>query len=226
VFEKRVRRLFSDVRKKWGGVPFQIVNDGEVTALAGAMASGETGVLGVAMGTSEAVGFVTPAGNITTWLNELAFAPIDYRPDAPTDEWSGGVGAGAQYLSQQAVARLATAQNGFEFPEDLPLPERLKKVQEKADAGDLAGERIFETIGRYFGYAVAHYADFYDMNQVLVLGRVTSGAGGDILLRQTRNVLETEFPELAGTIRFRTPDETEKRHGQAVAAASLPAIPP
>jgi len=224
VFESRVRRLFFEVQEKWGGVPFEIVNDGEVTALAGSMASGDTGVLGVAMGTSEAVGFVTPNGNITTWLNELAFAPIDYRPDAPADEWSGGVGVGAQYLSQQAVGRLATSEHGFDFPEEMSLPDRLKEVQKVTDAGDSKGEQIFETIGRYFGYAVAHYADFYDIRQVLALGRVTSGAGGDILLRETKHVLETEFPELVESIGFRTPGEKEKRHGQAVAAASLPAI--
>lgn len=223
VFDSRVRRLFFEVQEKWGGVPFEIVNDGEVTALAGSIASGDTGVLGVAMGTSEAVGFVTPAGNITTWLNELAFAPIDYRPDAPADEWSLGKGVGAQYLSQQAVGRLATPAAGFDFPDEMGLPDRLKAVQKVADAGDSKGEKIFETIGRYFGYAVAHYADFYDIRQVLALGRVTSGAGGDILLKETKSVLATEFPELADKIGFRTPGEKEKRHGQAVAAASLPA---
>ncbi len=224
VFESRVRRLFFEVQEEWGGVPFEIVNDGEVTALAGSMASGDTGVLGVAMGTSEAVGFVTPNGNITTWLNELAFAPIDYRLNGPADEWSGGIGVGAQYLSQQAVGRLASSEHGFDFSEEMSLPDRLKEVQKVTDAGDSKGEEIFETIGRYFGYAVAHYADFYDISQVLALGRVTSGTGGDILLREAKQVLETEFPELAESIGFRTPGEKEKRHGQAVAAASLPAI--
>lgn len=224
VFESRVRRLFFEVQEKWGGVPFEIVNDGEVTALAGSMASGDTGVLGVAMGTSEAVGYVTPGGTITTWLNELAFAPLDYRIDAPADEWSGGLGVGAQYLCQQAVARLATPDVGFEFPADMGFPDRLKEVQKRTESGDRPAEQIFESIGRYFGYAVAHYTDFYQINQVLALGRVTSGAGGDILLREAKEVLATEFPELAESINFRTPGEKEKRHGQAVAAASLPAI--
>ncbi len=224
VFEKRVRRLFFEVQEKWGGVPFEIVNDGEVTALAGAIASGDTGVLGVAMGTSEAVGYVTPGGNITTWLNELAFAPLDYRMDAPADEWSGGVGVGAQYLCQQAVARLATPERGFNFAAEMGFPDRLKEVQKRTEVGDKVSEQIFESIGRYFGYAVAHYADFYEIHQVLALGRVTSGAGGDILLKEAKQVLKIEFPELAESIRFRTPGEKEKRHGQAVAAASLPAI--
>lgn len=224
ILDQRVRRLFFEVQEKWGGVPFEIVNDGEVTALAGSIASGDTGVLGVAMGTSEAVGYVTLEGKITSWLNELAFAPLDYRLNAPADEWSGGIGVGAQYLCQQAVARLATPALGFDFPAGMGFPDRLKEVQARTEAGEKASELIFESIGRYFGYAVAHYADFYEIRQVLALGRVTSGTGGDILLREAKLVLATEFPDLAESIRFRTPDEKEKRHGQAVAAASLPAI--
>lgn len=223
VFERSVRRMFIELGDEWG-VPFVVVNDGDVTALAGSMATGDTGVLGVAMGTSEAVGFVTPGGRITTWLNELAFAPIDFQEGAPADEWSGGLGTGAQYLSQQAVARLAP-RAGFEFPEEMGLPERLVGVQRAMEAGDPNAARIFETVGRYFGYAVAHYADFYDIRQILALGRVTSGAGGDLLLREARRVLETEFPERAEQIQFRQPGEQEKRHGQAIAAASLPQIP-
>ncbi|MCB1092208.1 MAG: ROK family protein, partial [Verrucomicrobiae bacterium] len=195
VFEKRVRRMFVDLGEEWG-VPFVVVNDGDVTALAGSMATGDTGVLGVAMGTSEAVGFVTPGGRITTWLNELAFAPIDYQNGAPADEWSGGPGVGAQYLSQQAVGRLAT-KAGFGFPSEMGLPERLIAVQRAMESGDPQAARIFETVGRYFGYAVAHYADYYDIRQILALGRVTSGAGGDLLLREAKGVLTAEFPELA-----------------------------
>ena len=221
VFETRVRRMFLDLQEEWNGVPFVIVNDGDVTALAGSMATGDTGVLGVAMGTSEAVGFVNPEGHITTWLNELAFAPIDYQENAPADEWSGGLGVGAQYLSQQAVGRLAP-KGGYDFPEEMPLPERLIAVQEAMEKGEQGAAQIFETVGRYFGYAVAHYADTYDIRQILALGRVTSGAGGDLLLDEAKGVLATEFPELAERIQFRQPGEKEKRHGQAIAAASLP----
>lgn len=221
VFEQKVRRMFLDLQAEWNNVPFVIVNDGDVTALAGSMATGDTGVLGVAMGTSEAVGFVNPEGHITTWLNELAFAPIDYQENGPADEWSGGIGVGAQYLSQQAVGRLAS-RAGYEFPADMPLPERLIAVQVAMENGEQGAARIFETIGRYFGYAVAHYADTYDIRQILALGRVTSGSGGDLLLKEAKEVLATEFPELAERIQFRQPGEKEKRHGQAIAAASLP----
>ena len=85
-------------------MPFEVVNDGEVTALAGSMSLGENAMLGIALGTSTAAGYVTPDGNITSWLNELAFVPVDYNPAAPTDEWSGDYGVGAQYFSQQAWA--------------------------------------------------------------------------------------------------------------------------
>jgi predicted NBD/HSP70 family sugar kinase len=223
VFEQKVRRMFFTLQERWGGVPFEVVNDGEVTALAGSMAMNDNAVLGVSMGTSLAGGYVTPAGTITTWLNELAFAPIDYRADAPRDEWSGDVGCGAQYFSQQGVGRLA-AHAGFGFPTDLPLPEQLLAVQAAMQAGDARARGIYESIGICFGYAIAHYAEFYEIRNLLVLGRVSSGAGGDLILERARDVLRAEFPELAARIQLRTPDEKSKRHGQATAAASLPAL--
>ncbi len=222
-FERHIRRMFFTLQSRWGGVPFEVVNDGEVTALAGAMSMNDDAVLGVSMGTSQAGGYVTPAGNITPWLNELAFAPVDYRPDAPRDEWSGDVGCGVQYFSQQGVGRLAR-KAGFDFPATLPLPEQLIAVQQALAAGDARARAIYETIGVCFGYAIAHYADFYEVRNLLVLGRVTSGEGGEIILDRAGAVLRAEFPTLAGSIRLRTPDERDKRHGQATAAASLPAL--
>ena len=222
VFEKQVRRMFFTLQERWGGVPFEVVNDGEVTALAGSMAMNDNAVLGVSMGTSQAGGYVTPAGTITSWLNELAFAPIDYRPDAPRDEWSGDRGCGVQYFSQQGVGRLA-AKAGFGFPASLPLPEQLIEVQKAMKAGDARARAIYDTIGVCFGYAIAHYADFYDVRNLLILGRVTSGEGGELIIARAEDVLRAEFPALAETIRIRTPDEKNKRHGQATAAASLPA---
>jgi predicted NBD/HSP70 family sugar kinase len=223
-FEAHIRRMFFTLQERWGGVPFEVVNDGEVTALAGSMAMNDNAVLGVSMGTSQAGGYVTPAGNITSWLNELAFAPVDYRADAPRDEWSGDRGCGVQYFSQQGVGRLA-AVAGFGFPSTLPLPEQLIAVQDAMKAGDARARAIYETIGICFGYSIAHYADFYELRNLLVLGRVSSGEGGDLILARAQAVLRDEFPALAETIRLRTPDEKSKRHGQATAAASLPATP-
>jgi len=222
-FDKRVRRMFFDLKKEWNDVPFDVVNDGEVTALAGAMSTGKNAMLGVAMGTSEAVGYVNPEGHITPWLNELAFAPVDYRGNAPVDEWSGDHGCGAQYFCQQAVARLAPAA-GLDYPAGMGFPERLVEVQKLMKEGDPRAGGIYDTIGTCFGYSIAHYADFYEIENVLILGRVTSGEGGERIISKALAVLAGEFPELHEKISLRTPGEKEKRHGQSIAAASLPAL--
>jgi predicted NBD/HSP70 family sugar kinase len=180
-------------------------------------------ILGIALGTSTAAGYVTAEGNITSWLNELAFVPVDYNPAAAVDEWSGDYGVGSQYFSQQAVGRLMPAA-GIESPPGLGLPERLKIVQKLRAEGDPRAKQIYDSIGTYLGYGVAHFASFYDLRHVLVLGRVTSGEGGDDIVSGARKVLEVEFPELAGRIAFHVPNEHDKRHGQAIAAASLPAL--
>ena len=191
-----------------------------VTALAGSMGLEANAVLGVAMGTSQAAGYVDQDGHIKPWLNELAFAPVDYREEGPLDEWSGDRGCGALYFSQQAVARLAPAA-GFDFG-TMPFPEQLVKVQEAMKANDERAAKIYQTIGICFGYSIAHYADFYAMENLLILGRVTSGEGGEIIIREAEKVLAAEFPELK--IKLVVPDEKTKRHGQAVAAASLPVV--
>ncbi|MBE6387652.1 MAG: ROK family protein [Lentisphaerae bacterium] len=221
-FAKHIVPIFDEIQKEYN-VPFVVANDGEVTALAGAMSMESNGVLGLSMGTSQAIGYVNVNGNITDWLNELAFAPVDYRDDAPADEWSGDIGCGAQYFSQQAVARLAPAA-GLEYPSDMPFPKRLEAVQALMADGDERAAKIYRTIGVCFGYAIAHYADFYEIKNLLILGRVSSGKGGEIIIEEAKKVLEKEFPELASGITFRIPDEKFKRHGQAVIAASLPTI--
>src|ERR1039458_2969442 len=183
LFDTRVHRLFFELREKWGGIPFDVVNDGEVTALAGSMALEDNAVLGIAMGSSLAAGFVTPQGTITTWLNELAFVPVDYREDAPADEWSGDRGVGVQYFSQQAVGRLL-GPAGIDLPGEMPLPAKLEQVQMLMAAGDERARKIYETIGVYFGYTIAHYADFYDFRNLLVLGRVMTGEIGRASCRE------------------------------------------
>lgn len=222
-FNRRVKDMFLEVQRAMGGVPLEVVNDGEVTALAGSMSLGANAVLGLAFGTSLAAGYVTREGNITSWLNELAFAPADYNPAAPRDEWSGDYGVGAQYFSQQAVGRLMPAA-GIEADAKLPLPEKLKHVQALMAKGDERARKIYQTIGTYLGYAIAHYTDFYEFDHVLILGRVTTGEGGSVILAGAKEVLASEFPDLSRRIAFHTPDEKDKRHGQAVAAASLPRI--
>ncbi len=224
VFNERVKDMFLRIQKQWN-VPLEVVNDGEVTALAGSMSLGRNAVLGIAMGTSLAAGYVTREGNITSWLNELAFVPVDYNPAAPRDEWSGDYGVGAQYFSQQAVGRLMSAA-GIEAEAGLPLPEKLKAVQALMAEGDPRALKIYQTIGAYLGYSVAHFADFHDFDHVLILGRVTSGQGGDVIIDGAKEMLREEFPELSQRVAFHVPSESDKRHGQAVAAASLPELDP
>ena len=222
-FDRSIRPMFRLLQQRWGGVPFEVANDGEVTALAGAMALGDNAVLGISMGTSMAGGYVNPDGEITSWLNELAFVPVDYRPEAPRDEWSGDAGCGVQYFSQQGVARFAR-RAGFVFGDGVPLPERLAAVQRAMAAGDERARAVYATIGTCLGYAIGQFSAFYELRHLLVLGRVMTGAGGDVILQEARRVLAGEFPGLAGRVRLHLASEKDKRHGQAVAAASLPAL--
>ena len=215
-------KIFKRIQKEWN-VPLVVMNDGDVTALAGALSLRKKGMLGIAMGSSEAAGFMDKQGRILGWLNELAFAPVDYNHQAAADEWSGDRGVGVMYFSQQAVNKLLPAA-GIALPENLSLPERLKEVQGLMAKDDPRAVKIYETIGVYLGYAMAHYADFYDFNDALILGRVTTGRGGDIVLEKAHEVLREAFPAVAAKIVLHVPDEKSRRIGQAVAAASLPEI--
>ena len=223
-FDKKVKNMYIDVAKEIGeNIPIEVANDGDVTALAGAMNLNDNAVLGIAMGTSEAAGYVDPQGNITGWLNELAFAPVDFCTDAMVDEWSGDYGCGVKYFSQDGVIKLAPYA-GIELDESLSPAEKLKVVQGLMQNGDERAAAIYDTIGAYFGYAIAYYSEFYDIKHVLIMGRVTSGEGGVILLERAKEVLDTEFPELAKKITLHIPDENARRVGQSVAAASLPKL--
>ncbi len=221
-FARDVQPMFRRIRDEWG-VPLEVWNDGDVTALAAALALEVTGVLGIAMGSSEAAGYFDRHGQVTGWLNELAFAPVDDNPAAATDEWSGDRGVGALYFSQQAVNKLLSAA-GIRPPDSLDLPGRLVMVQERMTRGDEAARRIYEMIGVYLGQTIPLYREFYDFRHLLVLGRVTSGAGGAVMIDTARRLLETEFPEIAAGVSLHVPDEKSKRVGQALAAASLPVI--
>ena len=217
-----IRNLFHRIQKELH-VPLEVINDGDVTALAGSMSIEDNGILGIALGSSEAAGYVDMSGHITGWLNELAFAPIDYSSEAPREEWSGDVGCGASYFSQQCVFRLAS-KAGIDIPSGLGDAEKLKFVQQKLEAGHEGAQAIWQSMGVYLGYGLAHYADFYEIKHVLILGRCTSGRGGDLLLNGAKEVWRAEFPELLERIALHLPDEKIRRVGQSVAAASLPVI--
>jgi predicted NBD/HSP70 family sugar kinase len=222
-FEQRVRKIFFDLKQRWGGVPLEVANDGDVAALAGSIALGAGSVLGISMGTSQAGGFVTPKGSITPWLNELAFSPVDYRLDGPQDEWSSDRGCGVSFFSQQGVTRFAAAA-GYGFPAEMSPAEQTTAVQAALSTGDARAERVYDTLGICFGYAIAHYSEFYDFRHVLVFGGVTAGPAGARILNAARAVLAAEFPEVADKATLHLPEEGLKRHGQAIAAATLPAI--
>ena len=222
-FDAKCKDMYINVAKEFGDIPLEVANDGDVTALAGAMDLNDNNVLGIAMGTSEAGGYVDGQGNITGWLNELAFVPCDFSKNAMVDEWSGDYGCGVKYFSQDAVIKLAPAA-GIELDESLSPAEKLKVVQGLMAEGDERAAKIYDTIGVYFGYTIAYYSLFYDIKHVLIMGRVTSGEGGVILLDRAKEVLAKEFPELNEKITLHIPDENSRRVGQSVAAASLPEI--
>ena len=225
--EKEVRKLVHTVFDRAaaaigdGNVPIVVANDGDVTALAGAMGLGATAVMGMAMGTSEAVGYVDRKGNVLGWFNELAFAPVDLSEDAMMDEWSYDIGVGCKYFSQDAVIKLAPAA-GIQLDEALTPAEKLKVVQELMEKDDPRAARIYRSIGVYLGHTMQLYSMFYDVEHMIVLGRVMSGKGGDTILAECKRVMSEEYPELAKKMIVMLPDEKTRRVGQAVAAASLP----
>ena len=216
------QEMFLRVERDWG-VPFEIYNDGDVSALAGMITMGRKGILGVAMGSSEAVGFIDKSGALTGRITELAFAPVDFNPAAPRDEWSGDYGVGAMAFSQQAVNWLAE-RHGFKFPKSMKLPERLKVVQAAMEKGDAKALKVYVQIGRFLAHAIPWYREFYDYSSMMLLGRVTSGLGGDVILETARAMLKDIYPDVAEEIELIVPDEHFRRLGQSVAAAQIPVI--
>ena len=225
--EKEVRKLVHTIFDRAaaaigdGNVPIVVANDGDVTALAGAMGLGATAVMGMAMGTSEAVGYVDRKGNILGWFNELAFAPVDLSEQAMMDEWSYDIGVGCKYFSQDAVIKLAPAA-GIPLEESLTPAEKLKVVQGLMEQDDPRAVKIFQSIGCYLAHTMELYSMFYDVEHMIVLGRVMSGKGGDTILAECKRIMAQEYPELAAKMVVMLPDEKTRRVGQSVAAASLP----
>ena len=220
----RVRPIYiRAIRDTFGDIPYAVANDGDVSAIAGAMSLNQNGVLGIAMGTSEAAGYVDGEGRVTGWFNELAFVPVDANADAMRDEWSGDIGCGVKYFSQDGVIKLAP-RAGIELDEGLSPAEELKAVQKLMDAGDERAAAIYRSIGVYLGHTLALYYDLYggDAIRVLLLGRVMSGRGGDILFETAGRVLREEYADVAASILPSLPDEKFRRVGQSMAAASLP----
>ncbi len=220
---EEVKSIYTRAAAEIGDVPLVVANDGDVTALAGYMSTGKGNILGIAMGTSEAVGYVNADGNVLGWINELAFAPVDLAADAMQDEWSFDFGVGCKYFSQDCVIKLAPAA-GIELDPELSPAEKLKVVQGLASEGHEGALDIFRSIGVYLAHTLVLYSSFYEIETLLILGRVTSGVGGDLIISECNRVLAEEYPALAEQVNVTLPDEMMRRVGQSVAAASLPEI--
>ena len=222
LFNSKVRDIYVRAVKEIGeNIPFELVNDGEVAALAGSISLKRNSILGLAMGTSVAGGFVDCAGNITTWLNEIAFAPVDASKNAEKDSWSGDIGVAVQYFCQEAVIKLSDAAGISLTKYDTPA-KKLKAVQILLDEGNEGAAAIFRSIGAYLGHTAPLYYDMYSATAILLLGRVMSGKGGDIILETANTVLYEEYPDIP--IELVLPDEETRRLGQSFVAASLPKI--
>lgn len=217
------RTLYRRAAAAMGNVPLAVANDGDVTALAGYMSLGTGPVMGIAMGTSQAAGYVDAQGRVSGWLNELAFAPVDLNEEAMADEWSTDRGVGCKYFSQDAVIKLAP-QAGIQLDEGLTPAEKLKVIQGLMEQDDARAVAIYDSIGAYLAYTVVLYSQFYELRHLIVLGRVMSGKGGNRILERCQEILGAEYPQLAESIRVMLPDEKTRRVGQSVAAASLPEL--
>ena len=224
LYEEKVKDIYiRAVKDTFGNIPYAVANDGDVSALAGTMSLKDNNVLGIAMGTSEAVGYVDGEGHVKGWLNELAFVPVDANPDAMIDEWSGDIGCGVKYFCQDGVIKLAPYA-GIELNPEDPPAHKLKAVQKLMAEDDPRAAKIYESIGCYLGHTLAYYYQTYGFRYVLLLGRVMSGKGGDLLIETCKHVLKDEYPEVADKFELTLPDEYFRRVGQSIACASLPEL--
>jgi len=220
LFNSRIRDIYAQAVEKIGkDIPFEVVNDGDVAALAGALSLGRKNILGLALGTSFIGGYVDSTGHLSNWIGELAFAPVDASPQAAMDVWTRDIGVGVQYFCQEAVIKLAPAA-GINLDDYETPAKKLKAVQNLLDEGHKGAAAIFRSIGCYLGHTTPYYYDIYKADCFLLLGRVVSGKGGEIILETANKVLKEEYPELS--VEIMLPDEKTRRMGQSVAAASLP----
>jgi len=221
-FNSRIRDIYAQAVSEIGkDIPFEVVNDGDVAALAGAISMDRKNILGLALGTSFIGGFVDSSGHLSNWISELAFAPVDASPNAAMDVWTRDIGVGVQYFCQEAVIKLAPAA-GISLKKYETPAKKLKAVQELLGEGHEGAASIFRSIGCYLGHTVPFYYGIYKADSFLLLGRVVSGKGGDIIVETANKVLGEEYPGIS--VEILLPDEKTRRMGQSVAAASLPEV--
>jgi len=240
VYKAKVVDIFKRMAKEIAGdVPLKVINDGEVTALAAFAKIGAGNVMGISMGSSEGAGYANAEGKLMGWISELCYCRIDLNPKAPTDPWTKGnhIGLSHMYLGQRGATKLAV-KAGVELKENWRYPhpdmctikhehhaQVLKEVQKAIKLPDKEEKvkQLYETCGVYLGYALAQYSEFYKIDHLMILGRVSKGDGGDIMLDTAKKVLKEEFPEYSH-IQFHTADDQFKGVGQCIAAAALPRL--
>lgn len=155
-----------------------IINDGDAAVLGSMQEGGKTGVLGIAIGTSEAGGYVDETGSVTGYLNELAFVPIDFSDESYIDSWSGDRGCGVSFLSQDGLINMCE-RSGIIFPDDMETSKKCIYAEELWQNGDERAQAAFRMMGEMLGYALMWYQKFYKINECVVFGGVISGKAGD-----------------------------------------------
>jgi len=238
VYKAKVVDIFKRIAKEVAGdVPLKVINDGEVTALAAVQKCGQGNIMGISMGSSEGGGYANGDGNLMGWINELCYIKLDMNPNAPTDPWTKGShrGMSHMYLGQRGATKNAfkvcDVPDNYKYPHpDMCTIKHedhancLKLIQAAMKDNPAKASDLYKTCGVYLGYGLAQYKEFYDIDHVMILGRVSKGDGGDLMLKTAAEVLEKEFPELS-KITFHTADDHFKAVGQCIAAAALPVIP-
>ena len=224
VFDRRVRDLFLEIRRVWGDIPFEVVNDGEVTALAGSMSLGANAILGIALGTSTAAGYVTRGRQ-----HHLVARRARVRADRPEPRRPGGrvVGRLRRRLAVllAAVRRTAAAGGGHRRA-------RRHAAAREAEAGAVAdGARAITARGRFTRRSGRTSGTASRTSPTSTTCSTCSCSDGSPRAPAATSSSAVpapcsldEFPELAEHIQIHVPDEQDKRHGQAIAAASLPAL--
>jgi predicted NBD/HSP70 family sugar kinase len=238
VYKEKVVDIFKRMAKEVAGdVPLKVINDGEVTALAAVQKIKKGNVLGISMGSSEGGGYANADGNLMGWISELCYMKLDMNLTAPTDPWTKGnhKGTSHMYLGQRGATK--NAYKITDVPENYKYPhpdmctikhedhaQCLKLVQKAMkDSPDKASE-LYKTCGVYLAAGLANYVDMgYVIDHVMILGRVSKGEGGDLMLKTASECLAADYPEVP-KIEFHTADDHFKAVGQCIAAAALPVL--
>ena len=167
-FEKSIRNLFHALKTEWNDIPFEMANDGDVTAMAGAMAIDDSAVLGSLDGDQPRRRLHPPQG-FSHRVDQRARVRACGLPRGCRHQMNGAATMVAAFNTSRNKALAALLPlSGIEVSEGLGLPEKLEVVQEKMAQGDERAAAIYRTIGTCFGYTIAHFAEFYEFRHLLI----------------------------------------------------------